>query len=640
MQSFSVTRNWLLGVVMVATSAAADTAALESMSLEDLLQVEIVTVSRTEQKLGEVPTSVTLITREEILDSAARDVPDLLRRVAGLEVVTTTASTSDVSARGAVRFLSNTMLVLIDGRPQNEDFYGNVLWNRLPVGLEEIHSIEVTRGPGSAVYGANAFAGVVNIRTLEVTDTIGISSAVRTSRERSDIDVRYGESTRHGAWRLSTGLSRVSGRVLAALGDDPSGESFRANARWSNRATGTTRVDFAAGISVARTEIVPDVRSGVVDVDGASGYVQANVERGPWNLRGFVNHGRGDWRPEGPGRASAVVDVIGDVLDLEALRSFAFDSGHDVLVGANLHLASQRADGMEGRNDVGVALFALDEFRWGDDWILNLGVRADHDPRVGLQVSPRGSLLFLPKAGQLLSFAAGTAYRNPSFIETRSRFRVETIPGFPMTILGNDDLEPEQITSFELGWKSLWMSWFATTLTTFVALDDGIVGSQILGYHASPPAPFPGLPAEMGYVNTEGLESRGLESEFEIRVRSHLRLRGSWSRTWLEDRQSGDRLRTVPENRMALTTYWEPRDDWSLWARALYVGRIVPLGAEMAGGLGDAGDYVGLDVQLAHDLGPLQLFGGVRNLLDADVQDHPATWREPRHAYFGLSAGR
>ena len=134
--------------------------------LELIKEEETVSIaSRYEQPISEAPSDVYVITDEDIRQSGAPDLPTVLRRVPGIEVMQTTGAEFNVSARGDNQLLANKMLVMVDGRSIFVDAHGQVYWKAIPVTLPEIKRIEVLKGPASAVYGFNAFDGVINIIT-------------------------------------------------------------------------------------------------------------------------------------------------------------------------------------------------------------------------------------------------------------------------------------------------------------------------------------------------------------------------------------------------------------------------------------------------------------------------------------------
>src|SRR5579864_4998474 len=146
---------------------------LAQASLEDLLNIEVTSASRKEQKLSQVPAAIFVITQEDIRRSGATNIPDLLRMVPGLDVAQINANTWAISARGFNLQFANKLLVLVDGRAVYTPLFGGVYWDTVDVPLEDIEQIEVIRGPGGTVWGANAVNGVISIITKSAAETRG-----------------------------------------------------------------------------------------------------------------------------------------------------------------------------------------------------------------------------------------------------------------------------------------------------------------------------------------------------------------------------------------------------------------------------------------------------------------------------------
>src|SRR4051812_47650570 len=125
----------------------------------------VVSASRTEEQLVNAPAAVSVISSETILNSPATNVGDLLRAVPGVNVSQITARDINITTRGATSTLSTSQLALVDGRSIYLDFFGMIMWDLVPANPSDIKQIEVIRGPASAVWGANAIAGVVNVIT-------------------------------------------------------------------------------------------------------------------------------------------------------------------------------------------------------------------------------------------------------------------------------------------------------------------------------------------------------------------------------------------------------------------------------------------------------------------------------------------
>src|SRR5579863_7395404 len=166
---------------------------LSEVSIEDLMNIEVTSVSKKEQKMSQAAAAIFVITQEEIIRSGATNIPDLLRMVPGMDVSQINANTWAVSARGFNDQFSNKLLVLIDGRTVYTPLLGGVNWDTQDVPLEDIDRIEVIRGPGATIWGANAVNGVINIVTKRAADTPGalVSAAGGTKGQAQGL-VQYG----------------------------------------------------------------------------------------------------------------------------------------------------------------------------------------------------------------------------------------------------------------------------------------------------------------------------------------------------------------------------------------------------------------------------------------------------------------
>ncbi|MGH9468912.1 MAG: TonB-dependent receptor plug domain-containing protein, partial [Terriglobia bacterium] len=138
---------------------------LSEATLQQLMNIEVTSVSKKKEKLSRAAAAVYVITQEDIENSGATDIPDLLRMVPGLDVAQINANTWAVSARGFNSEFADKMLVLIDGRTVYDPLFSGVFWNMQDLPLEDIERIEVIRGPGATVWGSNAVNGVINIIT-------------------------------------------------------------------------------------------------------------------------------------------------------------------------------------------------------------------------------------------------------------------------------------------------------------------------------------------------------------------------------------------------------------------------------------------------------------------------------------------
>jgi iron complex outermembrane receptor protein len=196
-----------LGATIPASAQTPPPSDLTQFSLEDLMNVQVTSVSKKEQKLAKTGAAIFVITQEDIRRSGATNIPDLLRMVPGVDVARVDHSNWAISIRGFNSVFSNKVLVLLDGRSVYHPAYSGVLWYALDVPLEDIERIEVIRGPGGTVWGANAMNGVINIITKSAKATPGglITAGAGSNYQAEGL-------TQYGGKAGSSGDYRVHGR--------------------------------------------------------------------------------------------------------------------------------------------------------------------------------------------------------------------------------------------------------------------------------------------------------------------------------------------------------------------------------------------------------------------------------------------
>jgi iron complex outermembrane receptor protein len=168
---------------------------LTQVSLENLMNIEVTSVSKKEQKLSRTAAAIFVITQEDIQRSGATNIPDVLRMVPGMDVAQIDGNTWAISARGLNGEFSNELLVMVDDRNVYTPTFGGVFWDVVDFPLENIERIEVIRGPGGSVWGANAVNGVINIITKKASETRGALIVAGGGNLDQGFDtVRYGGS--------------------------------------------------------------------------------------------------------------------------------------------------------------------------------------------------------------------------------------------------------------------------------------------------------------------------------------------------------------------------------------------------------------------------------------------------------------
>ena len=403
----------------------------------------VITAGRTEQSIERAPATVTVISSEEIKASGALTIPELLRLVPGLDVMTISSSHSEVNARGLNQVLSNKLLVLIDGRSVYFDFFGGVIWQGLPILLHQIDRIEIVRSPSSALYGANAFSGVINIITKTPRQLHGNKLMVQGG-ENSTLYTSFVQ----GNWKRDTGYRLALGTRQTNSFRDPEMDSedvVLGNLYVEHRFQNDAKLSVEGGLSYG--SIVQIVRIDENEFDATTTYAKMNLDHGSFKLQAFWN--RGDETGEAFFPPGPDVDILYNTFDLEAQHMVNLGMKNTFIYGATYRsntIESSILDRDHHQNLV--AGYFQDEFRPVPEVSLLAGGRIDHHPLVGVNFSPRGSVVYAPTGRHTFRISAGKAFRNPSFSD--SYIHVSTPWG--MQVVGEPDLESEKITTYEFGY--------------------------------------------------------------------------------------------------------------------------------------------------------------------------------------------
>ncbi|HYH99598.1 TonB-dependent receptor plug domain-containing protein, partial [Hyalangium sp.] len=362
------------------------------------------------------------------------------------------------------------------GRSEYQDFLGMTLWSSLPIELEEIDRIEVIRGPGSALYGANAMLGVVNIITRapgygqrQIHATVGGGNTVSGSF------VSYGAASAL-RYRLSVGYGQTD-KWSQDFGEDrpdivrrsPSEERGYQGARGNLATEYTFAPGFELGVSSGvhrfTTELYPLGTLRNFYMDGITAYGKADATLGPVKLKTFWNHVNVDAGPqfEPIGQRSLATHVASHVFNGEALFSKAFELGgeHLLTVGAEGRLKRVGWNYIGGvTEEFHAAAFVQDEWRPVQPLRLLASYRADRHPllnegKPGLAHSPRVSAIYLPFEGHAFRLSGASAFRVPTFLESYTNLLVPApgVPGASALTLGSRTLKPERLVAFELGYR-------------------------------------------------------------------------------------------------------------------------------------------------------------------------------------------
>lgn len=471
----------------VASAASND---LSQASLEDLMNMEIISVSRKEQKLSQTAAAVFVITREEIRRSGATNIPDVLRMVPGLDVSQINANTWAVSARGFNAQFTNKLLVLIDGRAVYTPLLGGVNWDVQDVPLEDIDRIEVIRGPGATVWGANAVNGVINIVTKEAAETKGgLVSATGGTAGQVIGTVQYGDAA-SGKTDYRIFAKYWNHGSLPAL-DGTSGRDdwhqlhggFRADTRLSSKDTLTVQGDLYTGGEGSAIIHVSSIDPPVIgNLNVLSSEAGGNV-LARWN---HTFSGRSDasfqFYYDTYERSGPESEEMLKIVDFDFHHHFSWGSRQDVDWGAGYR---HFWDDVEGTIDQAfdpadaslelLNFFAQDTITLHPDRLFfTFGSKIENSYFTGYGLEPSVRLAWTPSNWATLWSAVSRAQRSPA---RRDRQLVAALAVFPdpggsstpveVILFGNPESLSEHVIAYEAGFRAQPNGRISMDLSTF-----------------------------------------------------------------------------------------------------------------------------------------------------------------------------
>lgn len=436
----------------------------EELDLEALLDV-VVTAARHEQDVGDSPSAVTVISRDQIVNTHCSDLVCLLRQVPEVEVLRIKPMYAAVGARAMVDATGDKVLVLVDGQEINDEVFGLVFWQALPVHLADVERIEVIRGPGSALYGANAHSMVVSIFTRRETDSPAEVHLEAGEIGRTSLHARTGGLLGDLRLYLSGGLDTDASRATPWKTER---QVNRLRLQASYRAGG---VELAGHAGLTAAEGAIETFLGPTRLEDAL-FTDAQVSAGKdWfhsrvSLRMFraeVPFQPSTVHVEGVviGEVPARLELLSTNLDAETQATLKPFDGNLLIVGGNYRWISANVEEASPAtiHQHRVGTFVHDEQTLLDCLTLTAGIRLDYNTITPFTVSPRGAIVWRLTGEQRLRASAGQAFRKPSFIHTSIHLGdVEPAPGFPefrdfmLSNIGNPEVGNEEITSIEVGY--------------------------------------------------------------------------------------------------------------------------------------------------------------------------------------------
>jgi iron complex outermembrane receptor protein len=462
-----------------ATVAAASYAGdLTALSIEELMAIEFSTLGRKSQRLTDTPAAAFVITAEDIRRSGATSVPEALRMVSGIQVARIGADKWAISSRGFNDWFSNKLLVLMDGRTVYNSVYSGVYWRDQDVLLEDVARIEVIRGPGASLWGANAVNGVINIVTKPAIDTQGaLVTAGAGTEERAFGAARYGGALGSSA-HYSAYVKHADHDDTATPADESSQDAYylshgggRIDWQAAKHDGFTLQGDYRTGRAHSRAYI-PTLDPSLFEVTQNSNDLGGSNLLGRWrhtfsatsDLAVQAYYDRSD-------SEFAIYAEEVDTYDLDLQHRFALGGRQEILWGLGYRLTRGEVESTPilsfdpaERTDDLFSLFVQDEIALMPKKLaLILGSKFEENDFTGWETQPNVRLRWTPYDRHTFWTAVSMAVRTPSRYERDVQLTHieldDTTPGIQTAIIGNDDFESEELTAYEAGYRFLGERW-------------------------------------------------------------------------------------------------------------------------------------------------------------------------------------
>ena len=497
------------------------TSKLKKMSLEELMNIEVTSVSKRPEKIIEAASAIQVITNEDIRNSGVKTLAEALKLAANLQVAQVNSSQWAISARGFNNVLANKLLVLIDGRTVYTPLYAGVFWDVQNVLLEDVERIEVISGPGGTLWGANAVNGVINIITKSSADTQGIFAEAAIGNAMPGMaSVRYGgKINKDLTYRVyGTGYQLANAVDTNGLSAKDDWWMAQGGLRVDWNPSEKNKLSLESNIYYGRPN--PDGDSTAIIASGDNALLRWNhkaSDKVDFQLQTYYDH---TWRDF---RNKFTEDL--KTYDIDWQNRFQLGQRHTITYGLGFRLMNHQVTNLElfGFFPAYKSLFLYSGFLQYEVMVIKerlrftIGSKVEHNSYTAFQYQPNARLTFTPNKNQTIWAAASRAVRNPSRIDRE--FAVSLFQNFPI-IMGSDSFQSETVMAYELGWRSQLFKKLSVSVSTFYNNYDNIRSAE----PGPPPFNYP-----ITFANGVKGSTYGAELSLSSQVTDWWHLRGGYT---------------------------------------------------------------------------------------------------------------
>jgi iron complex outermembrane receptor protein len=624
------------------------------MSIADILDIRVSTVSRIPEESMTVPAALYVITHDDIRRSGATSIPEALRLAPGLEVARIDGGTWSVGIRGFADRLARSMLVLIDGRAVYSPLFAGTYWETQDVLLEDVDRIEVIRGPGGTLWGANAVNGIINIVTKAAKDTQGwYATGAGGSQELADGALRYGGTSGSASYRLYA-KAEDRGAEFHPNGNDFDGfRGVQGGGRvdWTTRAgravtlqgdmyearlgEQSTQVQYAAPFSLTTDRDAP--------LSGGNLLARVNSAaraRAPYQLQVYYDRTNRDEIPAGEKR---------DTFDVDFQQSWSRLPRQQVVWGGGYRVSDGRITAVpptaftpNARTDNLFTGFAQDEITLVPDrWRVTVGSKIEHNDYTGVEVQPSVRVAWTPSSVATVWAGVTRAVRTPSRVETdyttTSLVSAAGTPTF-VRLVPDPSFQAEKLVAYETGVRAQPSKHTYIAVSTFYNALDDTLSTDLQSSFIERDAQSTRLILPVTFANGLHGDSYGAELTADMRVTPFWRLNGTYSYLNVAmTRDPGDTDVSqekryeglIPHHQVQVTSSLDVHPGWSVDWFVRYTSTLA---------MGPIPGYTTSDLRVAWQVSPQWEFSVVgQDLLHDHIVEWPGSTQIARSAYVRLT---
>ncbi|MGN6367675.1 MAG: TonB-dependent receptor plug domain-containing protein [Phycisphaerae bacterium] len=649
-------------------NAAPGSPDLSNLSLEDLLNIQVTSVSKQKQRIGDAPAAIYVITQDDMHRSGMTSIAEMLRMAPGLDVAQVTAGQWAVGSRGINAARNNNLLVLMDGRTVYQTLFSGVYWDQVDYVLADLDRIEVIRGPGATLWGANAVNGVINIVSKNAEDTQGLLVNSYGGTDGNIHSIRYGGNIDnhifyrvYAKYRSMEDFPAPSAASNIFDGWDSQRIGFRVDAELSDKDLLTVQSDVYQNRG-SRPEYVAQLTPPFEPEFGMITDTEEQYVLGRWT------HTISE---DSDFSVQAYYDRLNfeeiqnvdtqQTYDLEFQHRFPVAGFNEVIWGGGYRMVADDVRSLTS----GFSEATFDPQRRDNSWISGfvqdditvfpkklhviVGTKVEEVPYTNLEIEPSARVSFTPDDKQTIWAGASRAIRSPARWEEDLHTVADvTMPGgspapLAAVLSGNRRLNAEQLTSLEAGYRVEPLKELSLDFAGFYNFYHGMVTEVVTGAPGFVMAPSPHLEVPLQTSNQGDGVDYGLEIAATWKVRDNWRLQGSYSfdQTLIHAADAipdaeAEWNDSAPKHQFQIHSYYDVTKDIQLNAACYFVDSLHRNSPAI-------GDYIRCDANMVwRPEKHVELTAGFRNLLDNrhpeffDSQRRVTTTEIPRSFFVSL----